>query len=188
MSYTELFKFKKNGDAEDLGEVHNAWRGAMAVWKIMEDRYLPPYMPEWARGDTSKTYSRTSGFGEDNPLKEVWALGTREDVSEVDKIAMGTTYDNVIVSRENIQKVIDSFNAFEGETSLPEQAKLLEEALKDEDMIAVSWNQTSVCGDNWTNIGGYNEEEDEYTPYNILKQDEHWELFQEDEEEVDEQN
>jgi len=185
MSYTELFKFNKKGEAEDLGEVHNAWRGAMAVWRILDKKYLPPFTPEWAKsiGETDREYSRASDM---IAIKEIWGLQHNNDVSKSDKIVLGTTFDNVIVNKENMPLVISAFKEFEGETNLLEQAEILEEALKDEDVIAVAWNQTSVCGDNWTNIGGYDEDEDEYVPYNILTQDKHWELFQEDEEEVNE--
>jgi hypothetical protein len=51
--------------------------------------------------------------------------------------------------------------------------------LNDENCIAVGFNQTSVNGDTWTNFGGYDEEKEEYIPYNILTGNKHWELFKE---------
>lgn len=41
MSYTELFGFDKNGDAFYYSEVRNAWRGGMAIWQRLEEKYLP---------------------------------------------------------------------------------------------------------------------------------------------------
>ena len=179
MSYTEMFKFKKDGSAEGLAEVNNAWRGAMAVWTILEKKYLPPYIPEWAKTIPNyiegKTFSRTSGSEE---IDKIWGMAKLDNITETDRIVLNTTFDDVIVERANIQKVIDAFNDFEGESSMKEQAVILTEALRDEDLIAVGWNQTSVVGDTWTNTGDYQEEEDEYLPYNILTGDKHWELFE----------
>lgn len=179
MSYTEIYKFKKNGNAESLADVRNSWRGAMAIWNILDIRYLPPYIPEWAKSlaEQKDRYYRSGDF-DGEALKEVWALFDREDILLVDRIALGTTFDNVIVMREDIPKVISAFESFVGETSLPEQAAILTNALKNDDLIAIGWNQTSVNGDTWTNIGGYDEENEEYLPYNILTMTEHWNLFQ----------
>ena len=46
MSYTEIYAFNQEGNAYMAGMVRNSWRGAMAVWNIMEERHLPPYVPE----------------------------------------------------------------------------------------------------------------------------------------------
>ena len=47
MSYTEIFAFNKEGNAYMAGMARNAWRGAMTIWNIMEERHLPPYIPEY---------------------------------------------------------------------------------------------------------------------------------------------
>lgn len=187
MSYTEIYKFKKNGNAELLGETRNAFRGAMAVWNIMDSRYLPPFVPDWAKrlGETDKTYNRSSDmFGPGGgALKEVWGLYRNDKVSEVDKIVLGSTFDNIIVMKKDLPKLINAFRAFEGETSLKEQADLIEESLKtDKNLIAIAWNQTSVNGDTWSNFGGYDNKKEEDKPYNILKMDRHSDLFEGDEE------
>jgi hypothetical protein len=36
MSYTEIYAFNKNAQAEFYGEVKNAHRGAMAIWSFFE--------------------------------------------------------------------------------------------------------------------------------------------------------
>ena len=41
MSYTEIYGFDKSGDAYMQEEVQNAWRGAMAVWSILEENTYP---------------------------------------------------------------------------------------------------------------------------------------------------
>lgn len=177
MSYTEIYKFKKNGDAELFAEVKNAFRGAMAIWVNIEKRYLPKYVPEWAMGDTSQDYSRTSNIDD---IKEIWDLFSNDKISVTDKIVLGTTFDNVIVMKEDLPKIIESFRNFEGETSLKEQADLIETAYKnDDDLIAVAWNQTSVIGDAWeTDEFGVDENGLQYyVPYNLFKHDKHWNLF-----------
>lgn len=181
MSYTEIYKFKKNGNAQKIGDINNAFRGAMAVWSILEKKYLPPFMPSWANGKPGN-YTRLSDFK--NAIKEIWNLLNAEQVSESDKIVLCSTFDNVIVLKEDLPKLITVFREFEGDTSLPEQADILENYFNtDDDLIAVAWNQTSVNGDCWINYGGINDDS-EAIPYNILTMtDRHWNLFEPEKEE-----
>lgn len=179
MSYTEIYKFKKDGNAYIIGETKNSWRGAMAVWDILEQKYLPPFFPDWAFAK-DKSYSRSSEMSKDDggAMKEVWELYNGDKITASEKITLGTTFDNVIVMKNDIPKVIEAFRNFEGQTSLKEQADILEHALNDDDLMAVAWNQTSVNGDSWANYGGYDTLAEEDIPYNILTQDKHWDLFQ----------
>jgi len=179
MSYTELFTFNKKGNAESLGEVGNAYRGAMAVWMEVEKRYLPKFIPEWAKriGDVNKDYSRTTDFG-GNGIQEIWDLYKNPDVTMVDKIALGSTFDKVVVNKEDFPELIKAFKSFEGKTSLKEQAELIEGILDDEDVIAIAWNQTSVNADKWSNFGEYDEETEESSPYNVLEMEDHFNLFE----------
>lgn len=186
MSYTEIYAFKKDGNAIFLGETKNSWRGAMSIWRIMEERYLTPLSkPYWMlQEDYDKNgYSRCGAvsFGkEPNPIKEIWDLFVEEKVSRVDKIVLGTTFDKIIVMRENVEETIKAFQAFEGETSLTEQSEIIKKIFEDDECIAIAWNQTSVCGDTWLNYGGYDEETEEEIPYNILTMEDHGDLFDDD--------
>ena len=153
MSYTEIYKFNKNGDAEMIGEIKNAWRGAMAVWGIIEKRYLPKVpKPSWMDQNdyNERGYSRCSmpPMGKENPMKPIWDLFNDDKVSGFDKIALGSTFDNVIVKKDHIPELIKAFRNFDGETSLKDQSDFLEKAFRnDKDLIAIAWNQTSVnCG------------------------------------------
>ena len=180
MSYTELYKFKKDGNAEDLGEVKNGFRGAMAVWQILEKKYLEPFpRPMWMSEEdyNDRGYSRCAAMFDPNAMKEIWGIAKKEEVSRLDKIVLNSTFDKVIVSRDNLEETIQAFRDFEGDSSLKEQADILEKALDDKDLIAVAWNQTSVNGDTWMNSSGFDEETEEYIPYNILTGEDHWELF-----------
>lgn len=187
MSYTEIVCFKKNGEAESYADVKNSWRGAMAIWRILEERYLPPYRPTYVPKNIPDNMieevlhykpTRCSSIMDKDAMKEIWNLFDKDSVSKIDKIVLGTTFDKMLVKKENFSKVIDSFNKFEGKTSLGEQAKVLEEMLKDDEIIAAAWNQTSVNENQWT-CHGFNKENEEYIPYNCLKGNKHYELFDE---------
>ena len=186
MSYTEIFGFDKEGNAYFAGETGNAFRSAMAIWGILEERYLPPYRPSYVPeyvpdSEIEKfcTYkpSRCGSFN-DEAMKENWNLADNDKVSTTDKIVLFTTFDRCLVKKENIGQVIKAFEEFKGETSLKEQAKILKQLLKDDNCIAVGWNQTSVNCDTWLDYE-YDEENDETIPYNCLKNDEHYWLFDE---------
>lgn len=178
MSYTELYKFTNDGTAKCFAEVHNSFRSGMAIWQTIETRYLPKYIPSWANGDESREYFR-SFVSSGDAVKEVWALFDGDKISKIDKIVLGTTFNNVIVMKLDIPRLIEAFRSFEGETSLKEQADLIEAAFKsDEDLIAIAWNQTSVTADAWKSTE-LREGEEYYIPYNLLKHDKHWNLFEE---------
>ena len=175
MSYTEIYAFGKDGNAHLAGEVHNAWRGSMAVWQIMEKRYLPQFYDHGV-----KTTRMLSGkHGKDVPACEVWALADDTGKPLHERIVMFTTFDDCLVKAEDIPKVVDAFRKFEGETSLNEQADILEKLAQDHEVIAVGWNGTSVNAENWANTGGYDEEAEEVLPYNCLTGDRHYWLFDE---------
>lgn len=193
MSYTEIYSFDKNGNANAAGEVHNSWRGAMTIWGILEERYLPPFVPEylkstnWYRPDmTPDQVEEQLGYkpsrcappmGNENPIQEIWDLADNTTIPEHERIVLFTTFDNCLLRKENIPKVVAAFRQFGGETSLPEQADILEQLVEEDDCMAVGWNQTSVNGDTWATSGGYDEETDEGIPYNCMTGDKHYWLF-----------
>lgn len=169
MSCTEIYAFKRNGEAVHFADVTNAWRGGMAVWQTMDKRYLPQ-----VRGNIFDL----------NRAEKVWKLADNKDIPTHERIVLLTTFDNCLVKKENLPKVIEAFYNFDGDTSLPEQASVLELIMNNEEYIAVGWNQSSVNGDTWDNRGGYDPETEENLPYNCLTMDEHYWLFDElDEEE-----
>lgn len=202
MSYTEIFAFGKDGNAYLVAMVKNAWLGAMQVWNIMEERHLPPYIPEYVKmcnwyhpGMTAEEIEVKNGFKPrrtaptigkvDNPAREIWALADNTEIPRNDRIVLFTTFDDCLVKREDIPQVVEAFRAFEGddykgETSLGEQADILQAIYDDHpEIIAVGWNQTSVIVESWANTGGYNEEKGEPVPYNCLTGEKHYWLFDE---------
>lgn len=195
MSCTEIYAFDKAGNAGLFGETGNSWRGAMAVWRIMEARHLPQYIPEHVKhmsryrpGMTSAELEGMIGYrpsrisappGPEDPTKEIWELADNPKIPRHERIVLFTTFDNALVRREHFQEVIDAFRAFGGITSLPEQAEILEKMLLQKSIIAAGWNQTSVNGDTWANAGGYDEETEEEIPYNCLTGTRHYWIFDE---------
>lgn len=164
MSTTDIYGFDKQGNAYHAGEVYNSWRGGMAVWRIMEERYLPPL--KMFGIEISRLVAQSA-----NKADEVWNLVERSDVSETDRIAMIATFDRCLVRKEDLPIVIKAFREFEGETSLPEQAEILEQMYGDDECIAVGFNQTSVNEPVWDK---YDKDARMTIPYNCIKQNDHF--------------
>ena len=179
MSYTEIYGFGESGKVEFYAEIKNAFRGAMAVWRYLEEKYLPSLpKPLWATSEENEYWSRTTQIFEENSMSEIWGLFKTNDISDCEKIVLGTTFDRVIVEGKNVQKLLEAFRSFEGNTSLKEQAEAIKSMLKEGNVIAIGFNQTSVNGDTWANYH-YNEEKEERESYNILESKDHWFLFEE---------
>ena len=152
----------------------------MAIWKILEERYLPPYKADY--GDILEKHfnikpSRCSAMDKEQ-IKEVWGLVNNSKVSRSDKIVLHTTFDKCLVKKENSLEVIEAFESFKGETSLKEQADILKKLLSDKNCTAIGWNKTSINAQNWKNYD-YDESKDEYKQYNHFKQNNHYWLFDE---------
>ncbi len=187
VSCTEIYSFDKEGNASQVSEIKNAFRGAMAVWIHMEEKHLPPYRPSYVPGyipdnkvEEFLRYkpSRCTVIMDDGAMKEIWSLVDNQVVPKNERIVLFTTFDKCLVRKEELSAVISAFRDFDAETSLPEQADVLEQLLHDDDCIAVGWNQTSVNCDTWEKFG-YNEANNEFIPYNCLDGEEHYWLFDE---------
>ena len=201
MSFTEIYAFGTDGNAHLAGEVRNAWRGAMSVWKIMEERHLPMYIPDYIKkqewyheGVPNEEIARIIAFipsrlsivcsAREEPAMEIWRLADDVNIPEDHRIVLYTTFDNCLVRRENIPRVIAAFRSFDGEddkrkTNLCEQADILQSIYDSGEYIAVGWNQTSVSADTWENVCGYDDETDEPIPYNCKTGTKHFWLFDE---------
>lgn len=200
MSYTEIYGFDVKGNAYKAAEIHNAWRGAMAIWHYLEDTYLPPFipfyiqhMPWYHREMTEEELEKRCAFkpsrlqplgiDDKDTVNDIWNLAYDRNVPDKDRIVLLTTFDKILVKKENMPYVIESFLAFNApNTSLIEQAEILKQLFNSSDCIAVGWNQNSVCVESWGN--NFNRAKDgEYSPYNCLQQNEHqWLPFTEEQE------
>lgn len=86
-----------------------------------------------------------------------------------ERIVMATTLDRCLVRNDEIPKVIEAFRSFEGETTLEEQADILQDIYDSGDYTAVGWHQNSISCEMWNE-------------YNYITNDNHWWLFDELEE------
>lgn len=164
MSKTIIFKFNKEGNAMEYKSVENSWRGSPAIWNILEEKYLPMHIPNYIRGcnwyyegmpneeiidKCGYKPTRFSDMFHPDAMREIWDLVNKDNVSAIDKICLFTTFDGIVVRKEYLPTVIWAFRNFKGETSLPEQANILEELMEDEDCVAVAWHQNDISCNMW---------------------------------------
>ncbi len=164
MSYTEIYGVYTNGDVKKIGEVRNAFRGAMSVWIHLERKYI-------------KTKSR-SYTDIKNPL---WSLYKSEELSLTEKIVLLSTFDSAIVYKKDIEMLYDAYDKFEAITSLKEQADVIKEYLSlEDDIIGICWNQTSVNCGTWDSDREIikNNEYIGVEPYNINIDGDHFDIFE----------
>lgn len=138
MSYTEIYRITKAGNTKCVAEIRNAWRGGMAIWTTLEDKYLPPlikYGQKFPRIMTPVS------------AQEIWDLSEDERLTESERICLLSTFDNVMCYKKDFTKLCQAFREFGGLTSLPEQADIIEKLFSDKYTFAVCWNQTSVNAD-----------------------------------------
>lgn len=189
MSSTQIYAIDETGDTYNYGDARNSFMGAIAVWTILEGKYLPPMpKPTWMGDDEynkciesrnmrqlSRCFLYPDGNGP-HPLQPVWDLCEDPRLMPHEQIALMATFDRHIVMRKDVQTVIDAFRAFEGNTNLSVQADILELILNDSDShyIGAAWNQTSVNCGTWS---VYDEETETSTPYNIFKYSNHYDVF-----------
>ena len=186
MSDTEIFGFNREGNEYKEAEIKNAWRGAMAVWESLEEKYLPQYRPShtpsFITDEILVSYlqykpTRMRDFSNEGGMKEVWELANDARLEDYEKVVLATTFDNYIVKKEDFPELVSAFREFGGNNSLAEQADIIEKMYGDENCIAVGFNQTSVNHTCWANSEGIDEESQRYIPYNIIKGTRHIDLF-----------
>ncbi|MBC2292940.1 hypothetical protein HCC36_06805 [Listeria booriae] len=159
MSSTNIHVVKTNGDVEFYAEVKNSFAGAMHIWNNLNTKY-----------DFRDDFF--SGF------KKTWGNFNKDVYEDFEDVALGSTFDKVIVKKEEIPLLITAYekyiNEFDG-SNLRLQIEIFKQIEQETNVIGIAWCQTSVSGDLWD--FGYDEEKDEPIPYNINKGDSHWFLF-----------
>ena len=162
-----LFKVPGKGEIEPYAEFGNAWHGAMQIWSQVCKRYL------------GRDFSMASAT--DGGDKECWNLTGEDRVPFDHRIVLASTFDTVMVKRENIPRLIQAMEQyikdFDEPGHLPAQIEKLTELVDDESCFAVCWQQTS-CADTWF---GYDEcptcGHEKSRPYDVSKDEDHWFLF-----------
>lgn len=158
MSYTEIYAVDSNGDVRLYGEVKNSFAGAMHVWNALNTKY--------DLGDSFITQ-----------FERTWGKFNEGFYERYEDIVLGSTFDGAMVKKEHLDELIQALDAYHvehGNSNHRQQAELLSE-VKNQDILAVAWCQTSVVSDMWDY--DFDEELDEIIPYNISKGSKHWYLF-----------
>lgn len=162
MSYTELYKVPAQGEIVEYAEFRNSYRGAWLVWDQMGKQYC-------------------GGVSISN-MQPVWDLAKSDRVPIDYRIVMASTFDNVMVRRENLPRLVQAIEeyakTFEAGTLL-EQADKLKELAQDDSCFAVCWNQTSVNCDTWlVRREGLDKYGDPlWEMYDVSRDTGHWFLF-----------
>ena len=146
MSYTEVhFLDNDNEKSFQVGEIKNAFRGAMYVWNLI-----------------SKKYFDLDGFPmfDENMMGKVWNAGDHKEVPEHELFVLSTTMDNATIPAEEKEYAVKMMRKFQEEnpnSSIGEQADLIEACESTSGRFAFC--QTSV-----TDFWGleFNEETEEY--------------------------
>lgn len=120
-------------------------------------------------------------------LDDLWALAKNEDVPEHHRILLETTFDNMLVKREHLERVFVAILKWSEEIDDPgtwrEQAAKLHRLYLDETVQAVCWNQTSVNANpwqHWPDCPTCGRAEEEPIPYDITKGTKHQFLWPEE--------
>lgn len=129
MSYTEIIMFDKNGNPHSSGRVQNASQGSYSIWNLLTNKYL------------NRNFNNIDSKQE----QETWNLFQDSRLTDTEKIVLGSTFDYVLINKEDINKVVDAYKKFCKEfstserfqLSLDKQSVILEKLESDEDCIAV---------------------------------------------------
>lgn len=189
MSYTTVYKIDKDGDVIEHIDIKNAHNITMLIWRIIFDLYKDYFIdeverPEWMPKEWNMSFSDLQMSGD---MKPFWDLYLNENVLLEHRIVLASTFDRVIILKENFSELINAYEKFikqmsEEEfkeffgkydfSSLKQFVKVVKELQKDDDCIGLT-TCISLIASFWE---VYNEK-GEYTPYNINKSGNHYNLF-----------
>lgn len=162
MSYTEIYSVGENY-CQKIGEIKNAWRGAMYVWN-----------------DISRRFFNLNNFPtfDFDMQRRIWSAHKEHPLNDVEKAVLFSTMDKVTVKAEDAQKLIDVFDAYSKEhpnSSIGEQAEVIKNSAI-EPPYKIAWNQTSIGEFQFKPEYTENNEGEEVIIYNGLS--ESWDLFE----------
>ncbi len=155
MSYTTLYTIRRDTAGNMVAErtFNNAWGAAPYVWSALAGAYQP------GGGSNPHSWERT------------WEPEYMAKYTAEERLVMETTFDKAVVPREKFPEVASAMQAFVRKypagnkvCHLPAIAECLDALYGDPDVRAVAFQQTSVVESQWEI---YDEEQDDYRPYNI---------------------
>lgn len=173
-----MYAVARDGNVVPFAEFKNAFGGAIAIWRILFDRYVEP-------DDDLGFY----GLFRDG-IRGLFDLARENKFEPWETVTLMTTCDRVVISIEHVESVASAFEEFDRQHgpaqaglafSVGAQAKALRcllEEREQEGWRGVCWNQTSVNGDSlWYGVQEAPDREDEepdIRPYNIDRDEGHW--------------
>lgn len=162
MSYTTIYFLKEK---ELLSaEFRNSHRGAMYIWRDEAKRYFGLDM---------------FPFFDDDEQMKIWNYGNHNPhtMPMHEQIALLSTMDGALMEPARWTELVEAFEKYGEEhpnSSFGEQASAIREFMesdKSEGLVAIGWNQTSVCGDvRWFD----HDEEDELFVYDPASGNDHF--------------
>ncbi len=164
MSSLDVYGFYRDGDAFSYESAKNSWGGGWAIWEIL----------------TKKYNCKDGGFGE-SKFKDLWDQCTAGKLNDEDTVTCLFTFDRVWVKKENAAQLAENLTVFARAHNTPHYtlrstSGILKDASKDDNIIGVAFNMSSVSECFWYR---WSDEADEEAPYNVLTGEDHWELFEE---------
>lgn len=187
MSTTYIYKIRKDGTPVEYESVKNSWRFGMALWGHLEEKYLPMYRgsyvaaANWYTDDMPDREvakrlgyapTRLAAFTHPEAFGEICDLVDSDRLTASERIALGCTFDDVLIHKGVFNKVIEAFRSIpEMQTSaFPEIADILERLLNDDDCIGAGFGISQISN-RWEPAYDENDEE---VLYNVHKGKEHW--------------
>lgn len=176
MSRTELYIVKKEGNLELFKEFGNSHRGAALLWSNLCEKYFNN-RTGWLSADLSKS---------DKMRGKLWKLDHDPRVPRELRILLISTFDHMLIRKENFEKFIIACEEVYQKDYLEEMGHfkiyptILLEILNYVDCIGIGWNQTSVCSDVWYvyDTCKYCVDGTIQRDYNIFKDNDHNFLFE----------
>lgn len=181
-----LYTVSEDGSVAPYKDFRNSWGGAALIWDYFTEKYFP-------LKPNQKTWDRTVGMFAD--MKPIWDLQHREDLSDAEYGVLMSTFDNVMVRREDLIDLAECFDVVAADmpkylangrcNHMADQAATFREIAIDPKVLAVCWQQTTVAEDMWYVYlpeASDESEDGEGLPgsgswYNINTGTKHWFLF-----------
>lgn len=189
MSHTTVYKIDKDGDVINHSDIKNVNLISVLIWRIMFDLYNDYFIndierPEWMPDDWILSFSDLQIAGD---MKPFFNLFSNEDVLLEHRIVFASTFDRVIIMKENFPKLInayekfikqmtdEAFNEFFGDfdfSALRNFVTIIKKLQDDDDCIGIT-----TCISLIASFWDVYDEGGKYTPYNIFKHNNHYKLF-----------
>lgn len=167
MSTTTVCITGRDGDVHEGRCFRNSWGSAWFIWDALWRAYV----------DTTATVHHLSSLPSAMTRAQLWALDRDPRLPPPERITLISTFDYVMIRRDECLLVADAFDAFvrrferrhSGPSTITLQANYLRELAAHPDIHEVCWQQNSAGSALWS--------VDPDRPYNVRTDTQHWQLF-----------